>query len=144
MIHIFSSVFLSQCVSFQTLPVPLTTHLVITLTIKSLAGDLLSVVCSPTDSLLDLKRTIAVAAASQLGQHWPEHQQRLISLSIDDDDVEDGSGSGSAVGGGLDEASWQDDTMSLHGLGIGDGDMLAMLIEDQVCLATQPSPFFLT
>ena len=87
-----------------------------TVTIKNLAGDLISVACLPTTSLLDLKQKITVAAASQLGADWPAAQQKLMSMSSDDSND--------------DEKSWTKESMSLQVLGIGDGDVLAVLIEE--------------
>lgn len=97
--------------------------------VKSLAGDLLSLNCSPDDSLLDLKRQIAAAAASWLGLDWPVAQQKLMVMS---DSASDESG-----GGDLEQADdgflmLQDDAMSLQSQRIRDGDVLAVLIEDQV------------
>ena len=88
---------------------------------------MLSVACSPTDSLLDLKRQIGLAAASQLGVDWPAAQQRLMPMSEHDDD--DGFDDDD------DTKCWADDSILMQDLRIVDGDVLAMLIQDQVCLA---------
>ena len=86
-----------------------------TITVKNLAGDLVSVECSPLDTLPHLKRQIAAAAASELGQDWPEACQKFMSFADDDD-----------------EKSLQNEAMSLLGLNIRDGDVLAVFIDDKV------------
>jgi hypothetical protein len=111
------------------------TEEIIRVFIKSLAGDIISLDCSPDDSLLHLKRQITAAAATQLGLDWPVFMQKLLPLS-NVGSVE--------IGGGDRDDRKQDDTIgsslsqadadkhSLQNLHIGDGDVLALLIEDQV------------
>jgi hypothetical protein len=97
--------------------------------VKSLAGDVLSLDCSPDDSLLHFKRQIAAAAATQLGLDWPVCQQQLLRMSNAEKD--DASGDD----GKLEDAVVlrdDSDAKSLHILCIGDDDVLVLLIEDQV------------
>jgi hypothetical protein len=100
--------------------------------VKCLAGDSLSVECSLDDSLLQLKRQIAAAAATQLGLDWPVHMQQLIRMSNAaerDGEIGDDVKKDDMDGGVLRSDS---DDKSLNSLRIGDGDVLALLIEEQV------------
>lgn len=115
----------------------------LTLTIKTLGGDLLSVDCLLNDSLLGLKRKIYLTAASQLGVYWPEERLRLMSLSNLVDEVDASDSSINDHCGDLDETSWTDDSMSLQGLRLRDGDVLAVLIEDRVRFPSDQDFFFL-
>jgi hypothetical protein len=106
--------------------------------VKSLAGDVLSLDCSPDDTLLHLKRQIAAAAATQLGLEWPACLQQLFRLSNCSDQVEDGA-SVNAAEDDLDVKQDDDgvfrgdsDSKSLQSLRIGHGDMLGLLFEEQV------------
>jgi hypothetical protein len=98
--------------------------------VKSLAGDVLSLNCSADDSLLQLKRQIAAAAATQLGLDWPVSQQQLIRMPNAESDG--ASGVAVAVGDDGNDGVFRGDldSNSLQSLYIGDGDVLALLIEE--------------
>jgi hypothetical protein len=89
----------------------------------------LSLDCSREDSLLNLKRQITAAASTQLGLDWPVSQQQLLRMAnAERDDVSEGDGK-------LEDAVVlrdDSDAKSLQSLDIGDGDVLALLIENQV------------
>jgi hypothetical protein len=104
--------------------------------VKSLAGDVLSLDCSADDSLLQLKRKIAAAAATQLGLDWPVCQQQLLRMP----NAESDGASGVVVGDDGKQNDESDgvfrgdllDGNSLQSLHVGDGDVLVLLIEEQV------------
>lgn len=83
---------------------------------------MLSVQCSATESLFDLKHKIA----SQLDVDWSAHQQhqQLVLMSRSSSAAADSDHAHGCLRG--------DDTQSLQSLDIHDGDVLAVLIEDLV------------
>jgi hypothetical protein len=104
----------------------------IRVTVKSFAGDFLSIDCSQDDSLLQLKRHIASAAAAQLGLEWPVPLQQLIPWStVDNGDGEIG-GDDEKQAGTSSFSHAGPDSMSLQSLNIRDGYVLAVFVENQV------------
>jgi hypothetical protein len=98
---------------------------------KSLAGDVVSVECSPHDSLLQLKHMLCAEAASQHGLNWPAHMQQLFRCQniARDDDHDDSVHRADEM---HDLSCFDDQT--LLSLNIRDGELLAVLIEDAVYL----------
>jgi hypothetical protein len=124
-----------------------------TITIKTLAGDIISLDnCSPNDSLLDLKRKITSAAAVRLGLDWPVAQQKIIRLNavcnLHDDSESDvlaladgATESGATCSTSIDSESESQssvsvvlraENMSLQSLGVRDGDVMVVFMEDNL------------
>jgi hypothetical protein len=104
--------------------------------VKSLAGDVLSLDCSPDDSLLHLKRQIAAAAATQLGLDWPVSMQKLFPIP---NTGNDDSGEEKQDDHGVFLAVQHAD--SLQSLNIRNGDVLAVLIEEHVRLSLDEATY---